>query len=86
MNVPEKLKFVLGRVENIVEKGKNAGYQHFLLFLQCFQKHSVSGSLLCCKELKPFYKSLKDRIDLQIVHQRVIQSTNKCTLTMEQYF
>ena len=33
----EKLKFVFGRVENIVGKGENAGYQHFLLFLQCFQ-------------------------------------------------
>ena len=24
------------RVENIVGKGENAGYQHFLLFTQCF--------------------------------------------------
>ena len=33
------------RAENIVGKGKNAGYQHFLLFPQCFQKPSISGSL-----------------------------------------
>ena len=26
INVAEKLSFVLGRVENIVEKGENAGY------------------------------------------------------------
>ena len=26
------------RVENVVGKGENGGYQHFLLFLQCFQK------------------------------------------------
>ena len=32
INVTEKLKFVLVMVENIVGKGKNAGYQHFLLF------------------------------------------------------
>ena len=54
MNVTEKLKVLLGRVENIVGKGENAGYQHFLLFPQCFQKPSVSGSLnlgLCGKEL-----------------------------------
>ena len=38
MNVNKNLKFVLERVENIVEKGENAGYQHFLLFPQCFQK------------------------------------------------
>ena len=31
-------KFELGRVENIVGKGENAGYQHFLLSPQCFQK------------------------------------------------
>ena len=38
ISVTEKLKFVLGRVENIVGKGENAGSQHFLLFPQCFQK------------------------------------------------
>ena len=43
-NVKKKFKLCLGRVENIVGKGENAGYQHFLLFLQCFQKHSISGS------------------------------------------
>ena len=28
--------FVVDGVENIVGKGENAGYQHFLLFQQCF--------------------------------------------------
>ena len=32
INVREKLEFVLGSMENIVGKGENAGYQHFLLF------------------------------------------------------
>ena len=32
-------------VENIVGKGQNAGYQHFLLFPQHFQKAPYSGSL-----------------------------------------
>ena len=32
-------------VENIVGKGENAAYQHFLLFPQHFEKLSVSGSL-----------------------------------------
>ena len=40
LNLAENLKFVLGRVENIVAKRENAGYQHFLLFPQCFQKAS----------------------------------------------
>ena len=45
LNVYQKLKFALERVENIVEKGENAGYQHFLLFPQCFQQTSSLGSL-----------------------------------------
>ena len=45
INVNQKLKFDLGRIENIVGKGENAGYQHFLLFPQCFQRASFSGAL-----------------------------------------
>ena len=37
--VNQKLK-LLEKVENIVGKGENAGYQHFLLFPQCFLKLS----------------------------------------------
>ena len=44
INVTEKLKFVLRQVENIVEKRENAGYLHFLLFPQCFQKSSFQRS------------------------------------------
>ena len=36
---------LLDRVENTVRKGENAGYQHFLLFLECFPKPSSLGSL-----------------------------------------
>ena len=36
----------MGRVENSVGKGENAGYQHFLLFPHCFQKTSLSGLLI----------------------------------------
>ena len=45
LNLAKQLKFVSRRIENIVGKGENAGYQHFLLFPQCFQKASISGSL-----------------------------------------
>ena len=45
IDVTGKLKLVLGRVENIVGKGENAGYQHFLLFPLCFQKAFFSGLL-----------------------------------------
>ena len=40
INVIEKLKFVLERIEDSVGKGENAGYQHFLLFPQCLEKDS----------------------------------------------
>ena len=33
------------RLENIVVKGENAGYQHFLLFPKCLQKATFSGSI-----------------------------------------
>ena len=52
INLAEKLKPVLGQVQNVGKgenagagKGQNAGYQHFLLFPQCFQKPSLSGHL-----------------------------------------
>ena len=35
------------RAENFVGKGENAGYQHFLLFPQRFQKDSSSGVVKC---------------------------------------
>ena len=43
LNANYKLKFGLGRVQNIVGKGENAGNQHFLLFPQCFQTASSLG-------------------------------------------
>ena len=43
LNVTEKLKFVLERVENIVGKGENAGYQPFLLSHNIFKNHLFQG-------------------------------------------
>ena len=43
--VTQKLKLGLGRAENNVGKGENAGNQHFLLFQQCFHKLSFSEVL-----------------------------------------
>ena len=36
IKVAQKLKSASGRIEKIVGKGENAGYQHFLLFPLCF--------------------------------------------------
>ena len=38
LNVAKIVTYVFDRVENIMGKGENAGYQHFLLFPRCFQK------------------------------------------------
>ena len=43
LKLAEKLKFVSGRVEKFLGKGQNAGYQHLLLFPQCFQKAYILG-------------------------------------------
>ena len=40
----QNLKLFLERVENIVEKEENAGFQHFPLFPPCFQQHPFPGS------------------------------------------
>ena len=40
LNVAEMMTSLFDRKENAVGKGENAGYQHFLLFPQCFQKLS----------------------------------------------
>ena len=43
-SVAQMVQFSFERVENIVGKGENAGYQHFLLFPQCFQKVFANGA------------------------------------------
>ena len=45
INVTERVKFVLGRIKNIVGKGENAGYQHFSFSQQCFHEVPYTGSL-----------------------------------------
>ena len=44
--VAQKLTIGLESIDNIVGKVENASYQHFLLFPQCFQKATFSGSLI----------------------------------------
>ena len=46
----QKIKYIFERVENILEKGENAGYQDFLLFQKCFQK--PPSSEFVCKRVK----------------------------------
>ena len=41
MNWNEKVNRALERVESIMGKAENAGFQQFYLFPQCFQKHSL---------------------------------------------
>ena len=38
LNVNKNLKLAFGRIENIVGKGENAGYQHFSPFPTMFSK------------------------------------------------
>ena len=45
LNVTQNVKVVFHRIDNIVGKEEIAGYQHFLLFPQCFQKPFSSNAL-----------------------------------------
>ena len=45
LNVARMTFSLFDRVENTVRKEENAGYQHFLLFPQCFPRPSSLGSL-----------------------------------------
>ena len=49
----KKAELFLERAENIVRKGENAGYQHFLLFSQCFQDTCTSFFPM---SLKPMFE------------------------------
>ena len=44
LNVTQDMKVVFHRIENIVRKEENAGYQHFLLSSKCFQKAFFSSA------------------------------------------
>ena len=55
--VDQMIEFDSERLENNVGKGENAGYQHFLLFPQCFQMSSLPASLKVCDVWQRF-KSL----------------------------
>ena len=55
-NVAESIS-LLDRVENIVGKGDNAGYQHCLLFPQYFQTASSSGLLKVRVALRQIIKA-----------------------------
>ena len=46
LNIAKMLISVFDRAGNTVGKGENAGYQHFLLFPQCFLKPSALGSFV----------------------------------------
>ena len=41
LNMNHVTGFISEWVKNIVGKKENAGFQHFLLFLQCFKKASL---------------------------------------------
>ena len=45
LDITQKMIFVFDKIVNNVGKGENAGYHHFLLFPQCFQKASSLGLL-----------------------------------------
>ena len=62
LNVTQNIRVVLHRIENIVGKEENAGYQHFLFSHNVFFKRRFppvhQKSSLCRKGLKGFLNSV----------------------------
>ena len=58
INSPQKLNFVLGRV-NILGKGENAGNQDFLLYPQCFKPSSKIKITISTVSFLPFPQCFK---------------------------
>ena len=50
IRVTRKLKFVVGRLENIVGKRENTERQHFFLFPQCFQKGHYASRVVISRD------------------------------------
>ena len=44
LSIAKMMISLFDTMENTVRKGENAGYQHFLLYIQCFPEPSSLGS------------------------------------------
>ena len=79
MSVTQNLEFVLGKVENILGKGENAGDQHFLLFPKFFQKPLFSESLkvkiVWLPAFSPFPKMFSKASFLRVVKSQDCEFT-----------
>ena len=81
----EKLKFVLGRIENIVGKGENGGYQHFLFFPQCIQKAFYTGLLkvmIVWQRLKDEEKNFEYSFITIVLHHCEQESVTESVLNL----
>ena len=78
----QKVKFVLGRVENIVVKGENAGFQHLLpfstMFLRAFFTGDVKKSELCGNWLTPCQTRNFRFVKIQSIRRRQTIQLNLC--------
>ena len=59
------------RVENVVGKGENAGYQHFLLFPQSFQKPELNARIV-------WERNKNDYKFIVTLHGYTFYQTNPC--------
>ena len=75
-NVVKMINFLLGRIENIEEKGENAVYQHFLLFPQCFQKATSAGLLA----FRIVYERAMTQIPIFFLDTIILSSANAFNL------
>ena len=78
LNVDKMTISLLDRVENTEGKGENAGYQHFLLFPQCFPKPFSLGLLkveIVWKRVKRKSKTIMEKTCTVWTGQRMMETT-----------
>ena len=71
INVVRRVNFCSGSVENTVRERENAGYQHCLLFLQCFQKpfsRSLQVGIGWYRERLITYSGRQNLLELTLYH------------------
>ena len=76
--VTQRLKFVLGKVENIVVKGENAGYQHFLPFITMFSYTGLLKSVIADNKIKVFNLYLICQFWTLLIQQQKKIECQKC--------
>ena len=80
------IEVLIESVENIVGKAENAGYQHFLLFPQCYQKAFSSGALTLSQTSPGFYLFAKTSLLETLWEKEKLLITSKFSFSLSVFY